>query len=373
MGNLIKSLTVFVFIAVAFSLISCNDKVTEPPQSSNEFNGIVKDESGNPVSGVSVYLIYDDAPVNNKAAFNYYPKTVLDTLPVELTTFSALASGRNIQLRWSTATEINVSGFSIERRQNDTSASWDKIGFVQGSGNSNSLKSYSYTDAGLVAGNRYFYRLKMVQMDGSFSYSGIVEATTSLPLANNLTTCYPNPFANNSTTIGFFLSDICKISLKILDYKKSVVKRTLIDDFANNNSSHQPGNYVNYLKDTSKTTLGNGIYIVQLIMLSETFSKYDTLERKMCKLNTDISLIQNSETISVSAADGKFIIPYNKFYIGVQYVFTGPDSPDPLGTGNFTNTPTLVLVKDGYQPLQKKLTVDNSSNPETAFVLKQTK
>ena len=50
---------------------------------------------------------------------------------------------------------------------------WEKIGFVNGYGNSNSLKEYSFEDSKL-SNTSYYYRLKQMDNDGSFSYSNVV-------------------------------------------------------------------------------------------------------------------------------------------------------------------------------------------------------
>ncbi len=76
-------------------------------------------------------------------------------LPVELTSFSALAIGSTVKLNWNTATEINNYGFEIERKMGSiqsTIYNYEKIGFINGNGNSNSPKSYSYQDNSVSAG-----------------------------------------------------------------------------------------------------------------------------------------------------------------------------------------------------------------------------
>ena len=73
-------------------------------------------------------------------------------LPVELTSFSASVKGDVVLLNWRTATELNNYGFEIETSALGThlgtplSSQWTKIGFVEGHGNSNSPKSYSFVD-----------------------------------------------------------------------------------------------------------------------------------------------------------------------------------------------------------------------------------
>ena len=61
-------------------------------------------------------------------------------LPVELVSFEASVKNNLVLLSWKTATESNNYGFEIERSFD--SNNWTKIGFVNGQGNSNSLKEY---------------------------------------------------------------------------------------------------------------------------------------------------------------------------------------------------------------------------------------
>ena len=71
-------------------------------------------------------------------------------LPVELSSFSAAATGSTIKLSWNTATEVNNYGFEVERNVHTSTqlsvTKWEKLGFVNGHGNSNSPKDYSFED-----------------------------------------------------------------------------------------------------------------------------------------------------------------------------------------------------------------------------------
>lgn len=120
-------------------------------------------------------------------------------VPVELTNFTANVDVHIVRLNWSTATEINNSGFTIERKTNQTK--WENIGFVPGFGTSTEPHSYVFNDANLNEG-KYTYRLKQVDYDGSFEYSNEIEVEVLNPNRYMLTQNYPNPF-NPSTTINF--------------------------------------------------------------------------------------------------------------------------------------------------------------------------
>ncbi len=114
-------------------------------------------------------------------------------LPVELSSFSASIIGSAVKLSWRTETEVNNFGFDIERTviSNEVrNLSWEKIGFVEGYGNSNSPKDYSFTDASVISG-KYAYRLKQIDNDGTFSYSKIIEVDLGAPKKYELTSELP--------------------------------------------------------------------------------------------------------------------------------------------------------------------------------------
>jgi Secretion system C-terminal sorting domain len=143
-------------------------------------------------------------------------------LPVELSSFTAIASNSSAALSWKTATEKNNYGFEIERKlvgsHSSTSAqsdSWSKLGFVAGNGTSNTEHIYSYTDNTALSGT-YMYRLKQIDNDGTYKYSSETEVTISIPKVFALNQNYPNPF-NPTTTLTFTLAQDGFTTLKIYD------------------------------------------------------------------------------------------------------------------------------------------------------------
>ncbi|MFH1196800.1 MAG: T9SS type A sorting domain-containing protein [bacterium] len=194
------------------------------------------------------------------------------SLPVELISFAARISDENVILNWQTATEVNNYGFEIERAANlrgledgngnHNLGGFKLIGFVEGSGNSNSIKEYSFTDKDIISGN-YSYRLKQIDIDGSFTYSGVVEVTFNLqPSTFELYQNYPNPF-NPTTTIRYavptvetgYIPSLQYVTLKIYDILGSEVT-TLV------NEQKSPG-YYEVEFDASR--LSSGVYFYRIV------------------------------------------------------------------------------------------------------------
>jgi uncharacterized protein len=110
------------------------------------------------------------------------------TLPVVVTSFSAIKENSKTKIYWTTSQEINSREFTIERTANG-GQSWQAIGTVQAQGNSNNTINYSFTDPSPLKGIN-LYRLKSVDLDDKFSYS----ATRRVNFDSKFSyTVYPNP------------------------------------------------------------------------------------------------------------------------------------------------------------------------------------
>ncbi len=114
--------------------------------------------------------------------------TVTNTiLPVGITYFTAQQSGTVNVLQWGTASEQNSNYFSIERSGDATQ--YKAIGTVAAVGFSNAISQYSFKDLQPAPGIQY-YRLRMVDKDGKYTYSKVVLVNTGNSVA---ITMFPNP------------------------------------------------------------------------------------------------------------------------------------------------------------------------------------
>lgn len=119
------------------------------------------------------------------------------TLPVKLTGFTAILSNNNkVDLKWSTATETNLSHFMIERSTDGTNFS--DAGMVFAYGNTTSKSDYAFADnISNVQASVVYYRLRSVDVDSKMQYSEIRIIRISKIAENNITiVAYPNPVTN---------------------------------------------------------------------------------------------------------------------------------------------------------------------------------
>ena len=175
-------------------------------------------------------------------------------LPVELVFFTGQLNEDNIKLNWKTATEVNNFGFEIERceTQDVRSETWEKIGFLNGHGNSHSPKTYYFVDANPPIG-KVFYRLKQIDFDGAYEYSDVVEVINNSTYYFELSQNYPNPF-NPSTVISFSLPETAKAKLIIFDMLGREIGELINKELA-------AGNHKIYFDGSNLTS---GIYFYRL-------------------------------------------------------------------------------------------------------------
>ena len=209
---------------------------------------------------------YMDSGKNNGYPYLAWQNPGGTPLPVELKDFSANINDYRVELKWTTATEINNYGFEIQRAavsqpSANTAAesrtlnadSWEKIGFVQGNGNSNSPKAYAFTDESVKNG-KYEYRLKQIDSDGKFKYSKTIELEVNkIPKEFALKQNYPNPF-NPVTSIEYQVPVTSKVIIKVYDLLGNEIA-TLA------NEQKTPGSYI---VKFNASNLASGVYLYRL-------------------------------------------------------------------------------------------------------------
>jgi hypothetical protein len=157
------------------------------------------------------YTITDKAGV--KSAPVVYEIQTQSALPVTLISFDVVAEGKTANLKWATSSEANSKGFEVERSVE--TGSWTTIGYVASqNSNSSSQLTYNFSDASPARGINY-YRLKMIDLDGTSAYSRI--RSLKVDKAAMSLVAYPNPVVNGKLTIdvsgsGSYQADVYSLS-----------------------------------------------------------------------------------------------------------------------------------------------------------------
>ena len=172
-------------------------------------------------------------------------------LPLNLTNFSVSTDNCIAHLTWSTSSEMNSEKFEIEKSESNK-AIWKTIGSVTAHGNSFANSTYYFKDDNSTLNNTVvMYRLKMIDIDGSFVYSSV---------ANVLSTCneqylsvFPNPVANG--TLNVILTSAENIEATLTSVTGQKIKNILLKNGINNIDVSELSNGVYILS----TTFGHGI------------------------------------------------------------------------------------------------------------------
>ncbi|PIQ08839.1 MAG: hypothetical protein COW71_09685 [Ignavibacteriales bacterium CG18_big_fil_WC_8_21_14_2_50_31_20] len=234
--------------------------VSSDRATSDNFGFSVSIDGTNIISGA--YKKTESTLTNAGASYIFNNSSIL---PVELTSFTANHTDVGTVLTWQTATEVNNYGFEIERSSvisiEGRNLNWEKIGFIEGHGNSNSPKDYSFLDDKNLVGldGELQYRLKQIDFDGNYEYSDVVEVKLNENIkAYKLEQNYPNPF-NPTTTIKYSIPNNVKgetsnVKLIVYDILGSEVA-TLV------NEKKSAGNYeVKF----DASNLVSGVYLYKL-------------------------------------------------------------------------------------------------------------
>ncbi|MCF8305414.1 MAG: hypothetical protein K9I71_08225 [Ignavibacteriales bacterium] len=191
-------------------------------------------------------------------------------LPLELNFFNCTNINRDVTLNWQTITEFNTAVFEIERcssGNNSVVEQWVKIAEKMAAGTSNSLKNYIYFDENLNSG-LYMYRLKMLDNDGSYTYSSIVETEIENPKDFAVSQNYPNPF-NPATSIDFQVPTKCRVSLNIFSASGELISRI-------NESEYYPGYYTITINPGN---ISSGVYFCQILFSDSEGTNYSTIKK----------------------------------------------------------------------------------------------
>ena len=173
-------------------------------------------------------------------------------LPVELTAFKAEKAENAVKVTWATASEKNNAYFVIERSADGKN--FTTAGQVEGNGTTSAAKNYAFLDKNPL-NNVSYYRLKQVDLDGTFEYSQIVKV-----LMNNRNTglslnAFPNPTTENLNIQVSGLNSIA--TLQVIDLTGRVLaEQQIVNDAKVNLAAYPAGIYhIKLVTDNETTSL----------------------------------------------------------------------------------------------------------------------
>ncbi len=137
---------------------------------------------------------------NGYSLYEFQVNGTLQPLPVTLTSFGAVAQGTGVAVSWATASEQHNAGFEVQRSADGVS--FATLATVTGMGTTQSEHTYRHFDAAPLRTTSY-YRLKQLDLDGTFAYSPVVAvqaaASASIAASTAALSIYPNPTADRAT------------------------------------------------------------------------------------------------------------------------------------------------------------------------------
>lgn len=174
------------------------------------------------------------------------------TLPLHLISFNAAYRNQKTLLNWSTENEQNFDHFEAERSVNGTD--FTEIGTRVATGNANRT-SYELTDdLSIETASAFYYRLKMIDKDGRFSYSQVVLIKKDSKSINGIA-INPNPVVSGIATVKMTASRKAVVELRVVDLSGRVLLKQTQSVFEGNNSitlnvqKLQPGIYTLQMAD----------------------------------------------------------------------------------------------------------------------------
>lgn len=155
-------------------------------------------------------------------------------LPLKLGQFNATKKTGQVELNWETLSEENTSHFEIERSTDGIN--WTRIGHVSAAGSSTQTQRYAYTDLSPFSATG-FYRLKMADKDGIFTFSRVITVTSASEMTG--IRLFPNP-VREALQVQFTVERAGTGQVYISDASGKIVYRSSLSTRPGTNTSSIP-------------------------------------------------------------------------------------------------------------------------------------
>ena len=142
------------------------------------------------------------------------------SFPVTWSAFNAFPEKGKVALEWTVARESDNAGFEVEMAEDDILHQFEKIGFVTSKGYTNEPRTYTFLTDSLKSGT-YLFRLKQIDLDGTFSHSGVVSVSMNEGLFASV---FPNPIKDLNANIEVRLDESSPVSIEILDLQGKLLE-----------------------------------------------------------------------------------------------------------------------------------------------------
>jgi uncharacterized delta-60 repeat protein len=146
-------------------------------------------------------------------------------LPVQLIHFGGKQFAEKVLLNWTTVFEQHTNYFEIQRSADNEL--FEAIGSVKANGYSMSPLHYTYSDKSISALDKWYYRLRMVDNDGSYTYSKSLLFTQKQQTAQGDVLVYPNPSLDGAVYIYNPSNEM--LELKINDTHGKLLHEQIIE------------------------------------------------------------------------------------------------------------------------------------------------
>jgi len=186
-----------------------------------------------------------------------YTAPVFGPLPITLNQFSGISRNGNNILSWETSNELNSKSFVVEKSLDGRS--YSSIGEISAAGYSTASKAYTLTDYNVKA-NISYYRLRMVDKDGSFAYSNIVVLKQEATVGT--ISLFPSP-ATDFTIVSISTTEAENITLRMVN-KEGKVLLTRNEKVASGTTNIRLGQLDQYAA---------GTYYLQVVQANKTTTK----------------------------------------------------------------------------------------------------